>query len=91
MKIDTKLETDIREYCKLNGLKPIDFVDGIIRKGFMTEKYGDKPMFGGQLKKTAMKKTVYYTFSLPVVEKNEQKNELLTDTGRKIRNTRKLT
>lgn len=91
MKIDSKLETDIREYCKLNGLKTIDFVDKILRKGFMTEKYGDKPMFGGQSRKTIIKKKIFYSFSLPVIVKEEQKNEPLTDTGRKIRNTRKLT
>lgn len=43
IEIDKKLHKDIKEYCQLNGLVMKDFVNKLLKKAFMMEKYGDKP------------------------------------------------
>ena len=44
MEIDKKLYKDIKSYCELNNLKVSDFINGLLRKAFNIEKYGEKPM-----------------------------------------------
>ena len=41
--IDEKLYSEIKEYCKLNGLKLNEFVESLLRKTFTLEKFGDVP------------------------------------------------
>ena len=43
--IEDKLYEDIREYCRLNKLTISVFVNGLLKKGFMVEKYDDAPPF----------------------------------------------
>jgi hypothetical protein len=43
IELDKKLHKDIKEYCQLNGLIMKDFVNKLLKKAFMVEKYGDKP------------------------------------------------
>jgi hypothetical protein len=43
IELDKKLHKDIKEYCQLNGLVMKDFVNKLLKKAFMIEKYGDKP------------------------------------------------
>ena len=43
IELDKKLHKDIKEYCQLNGLVMKDFVNKLLKKAFMAEKYGDKP------------------------------------------------
>ena len=43
IEIDKKLHKDIKEYCQLNGIVMKDFVNKLLKKAFMVEKYGDKP------------------------------------------------
>ena len=43
VELDKKLHKDIKEYCQLNGLVMKDFVNKLLKKAFMVEKYGDKP------------------------------------------------
>ena len=43
IQIDAKLLDDIAAYCSLNGLKKNEFIERLIKNGFMIEKYGDKP------------------------------------------------
>lgn len=43
IELDKKLHKDIKEYCQLNGLVMRDFVNKLLKKAFMVEKYGDKP------------------------------------------------
>lgn len=43
IELDKKLHKDIKEYCQLNGLIMKDFVNRLLKKAFMVEKYGDKP------------------------------------------------
>ena len=43
MEIDKKLYEEIKEYCDLNGIKAKDYVNGLLRKAFMQDKYGERP------------------------------------------------
>ena len=43
MEIDKQLYAEIKEYCELNGLKPRDFANNLLKKAFMEEKYGKMP------------------------------------------------
>ena len=43
IELDKKLHREIKEYCQLNGLVMKDFVNKLLKKAFMVEKYGDKP------------------------------------------------
>ena len=43
VQIRPKLYADIKEYCQLNNLKIGWFVNDLLQKSFMTEKYGDSP------------------------------------------------
>lgn len=43
IELDKKLHKDIKEYCQLNGLVMKDFINKLLKKAFMVEKYGDKP------------------------------------------------
>ena len=41
--IETKLHNEIKEYCKLNNLKVNIFINELLKKAFMREKYGETP------------------------------------------------
>ena len=43
MEVDKQLYAEIKEYCELNGLKPRDFTNNLLKKAFMEEKYGKMP------------------------------------------------
>lgn len=43
MEIDKKLYEEIKSYCKLNGLKTSEYVNGLLKKAFLEEKYGKTP------------------------------------------------
>lgn len=43
VEIEKKLYSDIKEYCKINGLVIKDFINSLLKKAFTIEKYGDKP------------------------------------------------
>lgn len=43
MILNKKLEKDIKEYCNLNNLKYSDFVNTLLKKAFLEEKYGKSP------------------------------------------------
>lgn len=43
--IEDKLYEEIREYCRLNKLTISVFVNDLLRKNFMVEKYDDAPPF----------------------------------------------
>lgn len=43
MELDKKLHNEIKEYCKLNNLKMIDFINYLVKKAFIIEKYGESP------------------------------------------------
>lgn len=43
MEVDKKLYEEIKEYCKFNGLKPSEYVNSLLKKAFMEDKYGVSP------------------------------------------------
>lgn len=43
--INEDLYKDIREYCKLNKLTVSVFINDLLKKSFMVEKYDDAPPF----------------------------------------------
>lgn len=43
MEIDKKLYESIKEYCKLNGIKPGEYINSLLKKAFMEDKYGVSP------------------------------------------------
>ena len=43
MEIEKKLHDEIKEYCKLNGLKMTSFINSLLKNAFMIEKYGETP------------------------------------------------
>ena len=43
--IEDKLYQDIKEYCKLNKLTISVFVNDLLKKNFLVEKYNDAPPF----------------------------------------------
>lgn len=58
MKIDKKLKKDIEDYCSLNNINVDDFINKILKKSFLLEKYGDKP----NIFKKKEEKVVRYLF-----------------------------
>jgi hypothetical protein len=49
IEIDKKLHKDIKEYCQLNGIVMKDFVNKLLKKAFMVEKYGEKPFTSNEV------------------------------------------
>lgn len=45
MDINNKLLLDIESYCKINELNTEEFVNDLLKRAFMIEKYGEKPPF----------------------------------------------
>ena len=43
VEIDKRLYQEIKDYCKLNNLVIKDFVNKLLKKAFIIEKYGDRP------------------------------------------------
>lgn len=43
MEVDKKLYEDIKEYCKLNGIKPSEYVNKTLKRAFLEDKYGKSP------------------------------------------------
>lgn len=41
--IETKLKEDIKKYCELNSLNMKVYVNNLLKKAFMIDKYGEKP------------------------------------------------
>lgn len=48
MDIEEKLYAEIKEYCKLNGLKVTKYVNELLREAFMRDKYGERPQIGNK-------------------------------------------
>ena len=54
MEVDKKLYEEIKEYCLLNGLKPKEYINDLLRKAFMEDKYGAKPFMANKVKVTSV-------------------------------------
>lgn len=53
IKISESLYRDIRAYCQLNNLNVEKFIEGLLKKNFMEEKYGTKPNIHRKPKNTS--------------------------------------
>ena len=66
MEIDSKLLSEIEEYCKYNDISDIEKeVNFLLRKGFNMEKYGSVPFYKEEQIKIPI-----------IIENNETKNEI---------------
>lgn len=45
MEIDKDLYNEIKKYCVLNGIKPKEYVNDLLKKAFLRDRYGEKPNF----------------------------------------------
>lgn len=43
IEIKDKLYKSINEYCIFNGINTLSYINDLINKGYMIDKYGDKP------------------------------------------------
>lgn len=41
--IDTKLYSEIKDYCKINNLKIGEYINNLLQKAFIEDKYGKTP------------------------------------------------
>ena len=75
-KIDERLMRDIEQYCGLNGLDVESYVNGLIRRAFMVDKYGDRPRplasVWKKREEKADEKSVEYTFNVKIEEETEK-------------------
>ena len=88
MRIDNNLKRDIENYCILNGLNVDIFINKILKKAFLVEKYGDKP----SIFNTSEKKVISYSFHCKF--EKEVLRDVFTETEEKpnkIIRKRKLT
>lgn len=68
-KINTRLLGDIVQYCAMNNLDIEQFINDVLRKGFMVEKYGERP---GVLNEIQPKRTKEHQSTEVVVEEKQQ-------------------
>ena len=80
MVIDYKLTKEISAYCSLNGLDEQAYVNALLKKAFMVDKYGDRPpLYGSKgrigpvMSEYAEEKTVDYTFTVEFPKKPVKK------------------
>ena len=52
VQIDVKLYSDIRDFCNLNNIKLKEYVNILLKKAFMEDKYGERPFDTVELKNT---------------------------------------
>ena len=43
VEINDRLYKDIKGYCDLNNLNIVEFINKVLKSGYMLEKYGDRP------------------------------------------------
>ena len=55
IEISEKLFKDIEKYCELNGLNINEYVEGLLKKSFTIEKYGDRPVINKSSKPKQVK------------------------------------
>lgn len=89
IKISESLYRDIRAYCQLNNLNVEKFVEGLIKKNFMEEKYGTKPNIHRKPKSTSTpeKVEVLTTENLEktVIVKTEKHPEITVTAQKEVK------
>lgn len=74
-----KLEKSIKEYCKENNIDNVDdFIDYLIEKAFLIEKYGIKPSLTEESKVNIDIKTNNKEIKIEDVKKTTSKKKKVT-------------
>lgn len=60
---------DIKEYCKINNLKLTEYINELLKKGLIREKFGDKPPIFNTIKEIENK------IEVSTIEKTEEENK----------------
>jgi hypothetical protein len=47
IELDKKLHKEIKEYCQLNGMVMKEYVNSLLKKAFIADKFGDTPFQRG--------------------------------------------
>lgn len=68
VEIKDKLYKDIVGYCELNNLDVTDYVNDLLKKQFVVEKYGERPAIFEQTKKTEQTKVINEPINEPISE-----------------------
>lgn len=66
--LNPKLLKDISFYCQMNGFEIEKFINGLLHRSFMVEKYGNRPFSNNEGIK--QKKTSYYKINFDVSDDN---------------------
>ena len=48
VEINDRLYKDIKGYCELNNIDIAEFINKVLKSGYMLEKYGDRPGIQGK-------------------------------------------
>lgn len=93
MELDNKLAKDIKSYCDLNNLDFNEYVNSLLKKAFLEDKYGTMPsLFKSEPKEekvekpktTRKKRTVKTTEEKEEVKEEQKIVEPITDTEIKL-------
>lgn len=89
VEIDEKLYNDIKVYCSLNALKIKAFVNELLKKAFIIEKYGETPFSSPQLhndeQNIAEEKQESNKTDLPIEKQEVEHSAEITPVTRKKR------
>jgi hypothetical protein len=66
VEIKDKLYKDILSYCVLNELDVTNFVNDLLNKQFVVEKYGERPAIFEQTKKVEQTKVISESINEPI-------------------------
>ena len=89
VEIDEKLYNDIKVYCSLNALKIKAFVNELLKKAFIIEKYGETPFSSPHLhndeQNIAEEKQESKKNDLPIEKQEVEHSTEITPVTRKKR------
>lgn len=89
VEIDEKLYNDIKVYCSLNALKIKAFVNELLKKAFIIEKYGETPFSSLQMhndeQNIAEEKQESNKTDLPIEKQEVEHSTEITPVTRKKR------
>lgn len=90
IEIEKTLYRGIKDYCGYNGLKVTAFINEILQKAFMKEKYGEAPPFLLKKQDNPLPDVTENTDNAkskgeiqPIITETEPKKEITTPKGKK--------
>lgn len=81
VEIKDEIYDEIKEFCKINNLKINKFINEIVQKQFMIEKYGDAPFinFGKKILEDNNQVQKQYEEIISAVGGSDKYNEMVSD------------